>query len=272
MTGYADMHVHTSSSPDADVPAAKLLEMAAGAGVSRVGFVAHLDIHPDDFCHGGFSEPEYLSELNHASENREVHLLRGLEIGEPHRFMDDAEKMFSREEYDFIIGALHWLGDRMILDQEPFMEGDPFSLVERYYLETLDILEAGRISILAHPGIFRRGMARAGLDCGFSETELFPALIEEVLRKAISRDVALEVNTAGLRRPESTTYPVPSVLDLYRRLGGRMITLGSDTHRRDNAFFGLERGAALLEECGFTEYGFFQRYEYRSCPLHSLLD
>ncbi len=270
MTGYTDTHVHTSSSPDADVPAAELIDMARGAGVSRVGFVAHLDMHPDDFCHGGFNEAEYLSELNHASEKQGVHLLRGLEIGEPHRFMGEAEKAFSRERYDFIIGALHWLGDRMILDEKPFLAGDPFSLVERYYLETLEILEAGKISILAHTGIFRRGMARAGLDCRFNEIELFPGLIEEVLRKAVSGGIALEVNTAGLRRPENTTYPVPSIIDLYRRLGGRMITLGSDTHRRDNAFFGLERGAALLEECGFTEYGFFHDYQYRSCPLHSL--
>ena len=163
MTGYTDTHVHTSSSPDADVPAAELIDMARGAGVSRVGFVAHLDMHPDDFCHGGFNEAEYLSELNHASEKQGVHLLRGLEIGEPHRFMGEAEKAFSRERYDFIIGALHWLGDRMILDEKPFLAGDPFSLVERYYLETLEILEAGKISILAHTGIFRRGTALPSL-------------------------------------------------------------------------------------------------------------
>ena len=264
---YNDMHVHTRSSPDADLSASELCRLGSRAGLERIGFVAHLDLHPGDFCYGGFNEENYLKELDRAQKLNEMIVLRGLEIGEPHRFQDEASEMFNPGEYDFITGALHWLGDSMILNERPFTEQDPLHLIERYYRETLQMLETGGFNILAHLGIFRRGMARAGKLYDLDETALFPGLLGDVLKKAIETGVAIELNTAGLRRPERTTYPVPSVLHMYREMGGRTVTLGSDTHKQGNAFFGLSEGEALLKETGFKEYGYFRKGRYIRSPL-----
>lgn len=267
---YSDMHVHTASSPDADLSASRLCGLARSREVSRIGFVAHLDLHPSDFCFNGFDENLYEEELDLAEGENGPEVLRGIEIGEPHRYMDSALKMFHPGRYDFITGALHWLDESMILSERAFQGHDPLRIIHRYYSETLDILERGGIHIIAHMGIFRRGMARAGLSVDLDETALFPDLLQRVLELVIDTEVALEVNTAGLRRPEGTTYPTPSVLRLYRELGGRLVTLGSDTHRKENAFFGLNRGAALINACGFHEYGFFKRGNYVPCPLQPL--
>jgi len=266
------MHVHTRSSPDADASATDLCRLAACSGVGRIGFVAHLDFHPEDYCYGGFCEKNYIAELDLAEAEGGTEVLRGLEIGEPHRYLDDAMTVFTPSRYDFITGALHWLGDRMILNEAPFAGNDPVPVVQRYYEETLEILDRGGISILAHMGIFRRGMARAGLPADLDETRLFPGLMKEVLEKAIRSEIAIEVNTAGLRRPENTTYPTPSVLSLYREMGGRLVTLGSDTHSLENAFYGLARGERVLRECGFDEYGFYRDGEYHSRPLQYIAD
>lgn len=260
------MHVHTSSSPDADLPAVELCGMALEAGVETIGFVAHVDLHPSDYCYNGFSESDYLEELDLA-ESSGVRVLRGLEVGEPHIFMDKAESLFTESRYDFITGALHWIEDGLILDEAPFLHGDHREIVEKYYRETLKIVQYSSINILAHMGIFRRGMTRAGLAVDFDETILFPSLIREIFATMIHRGIALEVNTSGLRRPEKTTYPTAGVLRLYAELGGRRITLGSDTHKQENAFFGLSSGNSLIRSCGFTDYGIFVRSEYASCPL-----
>lgn len=265
---YNDMHVHTSSSPDAEIPAADLCRMAYEIGVETIGFVAHLDLHPSDYCCNGFSEAGYLAELAE-TESAEVKVLRGLEVGEPHRYMEEAELLFTRSRYDFITGALHWIGGRLILDEKPFFHGDPLEIVEEYYRDTLAIVQNAPINILAHMGIFRRGMARAGLRVDFDETGLFPSLIREILETMIQGGIALEVNTAGLRRPERTTYPTAAVLRMYAELGGKRITLGSDTHRRDNAFFGLSSGHSLIKSCGFTDYGAFVSGQYVATPLLS---
>lgn len=263
---YSDMHVHTASSPDAEIPAVELCEMALKAGVETIGFVAHVDLHPSDYCYNGFSESDYFKELDLA-EASGIRILRGLEVGEPHRYLPEAESLFTRSRYDFITGALHWMEDGLILDEKPFIRGGALGIVERYYKETLEIVRTCPINILAHMGIFRRGMVRAGLAVDFDETVLFPSLMREILGTMIRRGIALEVNTAGLRRPEKTTYPIAGVLRLYSELGGRRITLGSDTHRRENAFFGLSSGRTLIRSCGFEDAGIFVNSEYVTTPL-----
>lgn len=261
------MHVHTSSSPDAEIPAVELAGLGRSNNVGQIGFVAHLDLHPDDFCTGGFHEQKYMKELDLASEQQEIGVLRGIEIGEPHLFMAEASAMFTREKYDFVTGALHWIGSDLILDETPFQSGNPMELVERYYRENLLIAGSGQVNILAHLGIFRRGMARAGLPVDFDETHLFPELLRELFTAMVDTGTVLEVNTAGLRRPERTAYPTASVLRLYSETGGEKTTLGSDTHMRKQVFFGLGEGADLIRRCGLGEAGFFKQGEFIPGPL-----
>ncbi len=263
----SDMHVHTASSPDAILSAHELCEMAKANNVNTLGFVAHLDLHPKDYCYNGFSEKDYLKELDLA-ENSGIKVLRGLEIGEPHLYMKSAMSLFTREKYDFITGALHWLGDKLIIYESAFTFDTKIDLVEEYYLATLKIVENCHIDILAHLGMFRRGIARAGLDTSFDEITYFPKIIKNILSTMIERGIALEINTSGLRRPEAVTYPNKNILKLYKELGGSILTIGSDTHYPDNAFFGLLQGHSLLKECGFHNYGYIQNHRYVISPLH----
>ncbi|OPX29680.1 MAG: hypothetical protein B1H09_06030 [Gemmatimonadaceae bacterium 4484_173] len=266
MDSSSDMHVHTASSPDADVPAVDLCRMGSDAGLRTIGFVAHLDLNPEDHCYGGFSEADYMKELDLA-DSSEIQVLRGLEIGEPHLYMQQAEQVFTRSRYDFITGALHWVENRLVLDEKAFQTGNAIELVEEYYRGILAIVQNTDINIIAHMGIFRRGMARAGLSTDLDETILFPSLLKKILQTMISRGIAFEVNTAGLRRPEKTTYPTAAVLRLYSSLGGRRITVGSDTHRKENAFFGLSLGRSLVTSCGLVSCGTFEDGEYTPAPL-----
>ena len=263
---FCDMHVHTASSPDAEIPASELVRMASEFSVGTIGFVAHLDLHPSDYCYAGFSESDYMNELDLA-EASGVRVLRGLEVGEPHLFIERAESLFTRDRYDFITGALHWTEDGFILGEKPFIKGNALEIVERYYVDTLKIVRESPINILAHMGLFRRGIARAGLAVDFDETLLFPSLLQEILETMIINGIALELNTSGLRRPEKTAYPCSSVLRLYFKLGGRMVTVGSDTHMAEHAFFGLGSGHSLLKSCGFNDYGYFLKGEYVNTPL-----
>jgi len=260
------MHVHTLSSPDADIPADELCVMGQAAGVGTVGFVAHVDLCPEDHCYMSFSEEKYMRELDIADLS-EIQVFRGLEVGEPHLYMQQAEQLFTRSRYDFVTGALHWVEGRLVLGEKAFQAGNAMDLIEEYYRETLAIVQNTNISIIAHMGIFRRGMARAGLSTDIDEVSLFPVLLKKILQTMINRGIALEVNTAGLRRPEKTTYPAEGVLRLYLSLGGKRITVGSDTHREKNSFFGLHSGMSLVTSCGFSSYGVFEAGKYVSAPL-----
>lgn len=255
-----DLHVHTPASPDASVNPQQLVAAAELLDIWGVGLVVHVDYHPDDYCTGGPDIAAYLFDSRRILELARpsgIRVAKGLEIGEPHRFSSSWEPVAGEEEWDFLTGALHWIGSRLILDESGYRSRDPMKVVEGYYMETLRILRRCDIDVLAHMGIFRRGLAMAGYRTDFDETALWPSLVDDVLGTMIEQGVALELNTAGLRRKERVTYPTRQVLQRYRQLGGELVTLGSDTHRGENAFFGLARGRDLLVELGFTEACYF---------------
>lgn len=257
------MHVHTNDSPDADIPAWKLVQQGIDNNLAAIGFVAHLDLNPEDYCYGGFNAEAYDESIacaRNESKGR-ISVMKGLEVGEPHMYEEQAKNLVDYSTYDFITGALHSVeGIGMVLGSEVFADADPLEIVEEYYFETLRMVEVSDIDILAHMGLFRRGLALAGLRYDFSELELWPDTVEKILRVIIDRNIALELNTSGLRRKEEVTYPVPCILERFRELGGTLVTVGSDTHREPHVFFGLDQGVDLLLKTGFREaYTFLER-------------
>jgi len=265
-----DMHVHTNDSPDADIPAWQLVRRGIEINLAAIGFVAHLDLNPEDYCYGSFNAAEYDKSIERAGIEAREHLtvLKGLEIGEPHLYGESLREIVDYSDYDFIIGSLHSVeGTGMILGAEVYEDRDPIAVVEQYYLETLSMVEKSDMDILAHMGLFRRGLAMAGLDHSFDETELWPDTISRILETIIERKIALELNTSGLRRKERTTYPTPEILELYRNAGGILITLGSDTHREPHVFFGLEKGRELLLEKGFSRQYMYSARTPEAAPL-----
>ena len=270
-----DMHVHTDDSPDADISAVELVSRGMDINLAGIGFVAHVDLDPEDYCYGGFKETVYNRsiELARREAGSEILVLKGIEVGEPHIYEEQVKNIVDYSNYDFITGALHSLaGIGMVLGSEVYADGDYFEIVEQYYIETLKMVKESDIDILAHMGLFRRGLALAGLEYDFNELELWPDTIRQILEVIIERDIALELNTSGLRRKENVTYPTPFILAMYKKLGGQLITIGSDTHREPHVFFGLEEGKRLLEETGFTETVFFRNRVPRFHAGHNLLN
>jgi len=250
------MHVHTSDSPDADIPAWSLVLQGIENNLGAIGFVAHLDLDPEDYCYGGFNADIYDKSIKRALEeaNGRISVLKGLEVGEPHVYEEQVKALVDYSDYDFITGALHSVeGIGMILGKEAYADRDPLEIVEEYYAETLRMVEISDIDILAHMGLFRRGLALAGLKYDFNEMRLWPETIDKILRVIIDRNIALEINTSGLRRKEKVTYPIPIILERFAELGGNLATVGSDTHRESHVFFGLECGVELLLNNGFRE-------------------
>ena len=74
----------------------------------------------------------------------------------------------------------------------------------------------------------------------------------------ISHQIALEVNTAGLRML-GFTNPHPDVIRRYREMGGELITVGSDGHVPEYLGYGFDRLPELLSDCGFDSYTVFRK-------------
>ena len=64
----------------------------------------------------------------------------------------------------------------------------------------------------------------------FSSTLTRKEIIEKILKEVISRGIGLEINGSGYSNKVGEPYPGKKVLDLYRNLGGEVMTVGSDSH------------------------------------------
>ena len=83
--------------------------------------------------------------------------------------------------------------------------------------------------------------------------------IKEILKKAISKDMALEVNTSNLAKYKNGFYMVDKeLLILYKELGGKLVTLGSDAHAPQNVGVDFENAVQNIKSAGFNEYCYFK--------------
>jgi len=82
-------------------------------------------------------------------------------------------------------------------------------------------------------------------------------LVEEVLIALIKRRKALELNTARLDRPENFRI-MEWILQQYTRLGGYMVTVGSDAHKLEAIGRNFDRAKQLLNSVGLDHLTVFE--------------
>jgi histidinol-phosphatase (PHP family) len=97
---------------------------------------------------------------------------------------------------------------------------------------------------LAHPDLPKKFNFRPRTD--------FTAIYEEALRAVAEANVAIEVSTAGLRKPCREIYPSEEFLRIARRLN-IPITLGSDAHLPQDVGQDFDKAVALARSCGYEK-------------------
>jgi histidinol-phosphatase (PHP family) len=78
--------------------------------------------------------------------------------------------------------------------------------------------------------------------------------------------IAVEVSTAGLRKPVGEIYPSVQFLEMVVD-AGNPIALSSDAHVPDQLGYEYERAAELLDGLGITELAVFDRRQRALEPI-----
>jgi histidinol-phosphatase (PHP family) len=69
----------------------------------------------------------------------------------------------------------------------------------------------------------------------------------------------LEINTSGIRYGLGSVHPSLDIMKAYKRLGGKIVTFGSDAHYVKDYYFGFDEAIALLKKAGFDEITVFEK-------------
>jgi histidinol-phosphatase (PHP family) len=78
--------------------------------------------------------------------------------------------------------------------------------------------------------------------------------------------VAIEVSTAGLRKPVGEIYPAPAFLEMCLETG-RPVALSSDAHAPNDLAYRYEEALEYLERLGVSEIAVFDRRTRRLEPV-----
>ena len=92
-------------------------------------------------------------------------------------------------------------------------------------------------------------------------------LIAEILKLAIADGKGIELNTSSWHYGLKDTTPSKEILKLYRDLGGRIITVGSDGHTTKYLGDHIPDGYRILKETGYKEICTFEHMEPVFHPL-----
>ena len=192
---------------------------------------------PHDPCYAYFDADAWWDEINQCRREYSGSLVirAGIELGEPHLFRKETEKLLQSYPWDYALGSLHWVEQYNVFEDSYFNNAHD-DAYRRYFLELAKLAEEGEFDILAHLDVVkRRGIQNIG---PFNAID-YEDEIRTVLRICADRGLAIEINTSTLRLSAGGTSPTIEILSWFLEEGGRWITFGSDAHHPENVGFGI---------------------------------
>lgn len=171
------------------------------------------------------------------------------------------EKLRSAYSYDYLIGSIHYIGAWPFDNPDfaaDFEERDLREIYREYFKLVAQAARSGLFHSIGHLDLPKK--------FGHVPAEGYLDLAEEALQVMAGEGLALDVNTAGWRKPVGEIYPSPALLERARELGIRVV-LGSDAHAPEEVGYRFPDAAALLKQAGYTEAVVFKAGEPRAYAL-----
>ena len=241
---------------------------AAEAGVGELGIAEH--IHRFRQALDIWTHPFWREE---AHDDRAAYCAflasEGLKVGIEADFIAGAEErtaaLLEARDFDFVVGSVHFLGDGAV-DHDRWdvweLEGrDPERVWSRYFSQLAAAASSGLFDILAHPDLVKVwGAGRPGP--GGDLARFYEPAVEAIA----AAGVAVEISTAGLRKPVGELYPARRFAELCVE-AGIPFALSSDAHLPEQIGYAYDRAITFLADIGVERIAAFDGRERRMEPL-----
>lgn len=283
---FADYHIHTYYSDDSTYPMEQVVKDAISKGITDLCFTDHVDygikedadkltteqrqelkvkIQNPNVPQYNVDYPAYVAEYQYLKEKYadKINLKLGMEFGLQIHTIPQYQKLFNSYPFDFIIMSCHQVENKEFWTQE-FQQGrsqDEYN--QRYYDEILaQVKNYHDYSVLGHLDLIAR----------YDKAGVYPFAkirdkIAEILKIVIADGKGIELNTSSVcykihnaqGKPELT--PSREILALYKELGGRIITTGSDSHKPEHLGAYIAEQSQELLKLGFKEICTFEKMQ-----------
>lgn len=230
----ADCHVHSRHSFDSDATLDEICAAALAAGVSEVCLTEHIEPHhPKAQIDVPPVYDEWLADIQRARQAfPEITLLSGIEIGDNPLYRDEICRTLDAVPLDYRLLSLHIINNLDPFDAAFFEGHTRHENYTRYVEAKLEgVLHFADYDAVAHLGYCGKFAPYPPEERPLRWRDA-PDHIDLLLRHIAQHGRALEINTSGLRRMDST-IPGWDILRRFAELGGEFVTLGSDSHTPD---------------------------------------
>lgn len=272
---YADYHLHCEYSDDSNEPMENQIQKAITLGLDEMCFTDHVDYgikrdwdDPEgiiirhaiehgkevDLVLANVNYPKYFEALNMYQKKyaSSISIKKGLEFGIQSITVDAYEKLYAsyQDDLDFVLFSMHQVNNLEFWTQD-FQKGKTQKEYnDEYYKEIYQTMQMfHHYSCLAHLDLLAR----------YDENGIYPFenekdIIAEILKYVIRDGKGIEINTSSWKYGLKDTQPSRAILKLYKDLGGKIITVGSDAHETKYLASHIKDAYAILKnEIGINE-------------------
>lgn len=259
-----DFHVHSNYSLDCKYSMEDMVKSAIEKNMRSICFTDHIEFETTDKkLDISFHTEDYFRKSKRVKYKflKNIEILTGVEIGiQPH--LGEKYNLFINENpFDFIILSLHSIKGKDMYGDRYLLNKDPLEVTIEYYDELYSsIANFDNYDVVGHID---------GIDRYFDDPSSIPDVkyyidsVEKIFKKIISSGKGIELNTSGIRYGLNYYHPKIELLQLYQKLGGEIITIGSDAHEPRFVGYDYKQAERLLKELGFKYiYIFKERKKY----------
>ena len=247
----ADYHMHTPLCHHATGEPTEYAARAVALGLTEIGFSDHSPMRQDNFDEWRMNFDrlaEYVEKVARARRDHPALTIRlALEVDYLPSQEEWIRELAGLYPWDYFIGSVHYVSDSWAIDNPAklaeWRKRDPFEVWSVYFDWLTRAAESGLFEIIGHADLPKKFAIYPKQDC----TPLF----ERFLAAASKNGVAIELNTAGLRKDCREIYPSPQIVRLARE-HGVAITFGSDAHAPGEVGMNFTEAIELARASGYT--------------------
>lgn len=253
-----DYHLHTQFSFDSQADPEEHIKQAIALGLDEICFTDHYDFaYPNaDFTMNLSSYFQTMKALQEKYAN-ELTIKIGLEMGLDWQHQEEIKQLLTQYPFDFVIGSIHVINHQEFEKNGYFVGKSKTQAHRDYFQACLDCAKTfDCFNVFGHYDYIER---YGPYEDKKVDLTLYQDLIDEFLKTIISKEIGLEVNTSGFKlRGEG--FPQSSILKRYYDLGGRIVTIGSDSHTSDRVGEHVNEVIKTLKKIGFEDVATFTNH------------
>ena len=261
-----DYHTHTPLCKHAKGSRLEYLKAAEFAGLREIGVSDHAPWpggYDPDWRMAVSDFPIYKSLIDEMRAiNSTVRVKYAIEADWVPGKMEELEENVEKENFDYIIGSIHYT------DEYPFDNPDKWQEIwtgkeraewiwHRYFELMLEMVSSGIFNIIGHFDLPKK----FGSIC--PDSEKIQSLRKMIFQIAADSKMAIEINTAGLRKPVKKIYPEMDILQEAAN-AGVLLTFGSDAHTPAEVAADFSKAIIYAKEAGFSQYCSFTERKHKT--------